>query len=76
MTLVNSSLPLGASRLRACVPSARLSSRSPGKTRLELLAQKANEGQLTNKGAHEYGRFIELADFNTILCSDPLPSYW
>lgn len=31
-------------------------------SRLELLAQKANEGQLTADEAHEYDRFIELGD--------------
>ena len=29
---------------------------------LELLAQKANDGQLTAEEAHEYDRFIELGD--------------
>jgi len=32
------------------------------KMRLELLAQKANEGQLTAEEAREYDRFIELGD--------------
>lgn len=32
------------------------------KTRLELLAGKANEGQLTPEETSEYGRFIELGD--------------
>ena len=32
------------------------------KTRLDLLAQKANEGQLTQEEAGEYDRFIELGD--------------
>jgi len=32
------------------------------KSRLELLAQKANEGQLTADEAREYDRFIELGD--------------
>ncbi len=32
------------------------------KSRLELLAQKANEGQLTPEEAREYDRFIELGD--------------
>ena len=31
-------------------------------TRLDLLAQKANAGQLTAKEAGEYDRFIELGD--------------
>jgi hypothetical protein len=31
-------------------------------SRLESLAQKANEGQLTAEEAHEYDRFIELGD--------------
>ena len=30
--------------------------------RLELLAHRANEGQLTADEAHEYERFIELGD--------------
>ncbi len=30
--------------------------------RLDLLAQKANEGQLTPREAGEYDRFIELGD--------------
>ena len=30
--------------------------------RLDLLAQKANEGQLTSDEAREYDRFIELGD--------------
>lgn len=33
-----------------------------GKERLALLAEKANEGQLTPEEASEYDRFIELAD--------------
>jgi hypothetical protein len=32
------------------------------KARLELLAQKANEGQLSLAEAREYDRFIELGD--------------
>ena len=32
------------------------------KLRLDLLAEKANEGQLTAEEAHEYDRFIELGD--------------
>ena len=32
------------------------------KARLELLAQKANEGQLAPEEAREYDRFIELED--------------
>jgi hypothetical protein len=32
------------------------------KSRLDLLAQKANEGQLTAEEAREYDRFIELGD--------------
>jgi len=32
------------------------------KARLELLAQKANEGQLSPPEAREYDRFIELGD--------------
>ncbi|MGH8219729.1 MAG: hypothetical protein ACREUT_14385 [Steroidobacteraceae bacterium] len=32
------------------------------KSRFGLLAQKANEGQLTPEGAREYDRFIELGD--------------
>ena len=32
------------------------------KARLDLLAQKANEGQLTSDEAREYDRFIELGD--------------
>lgn len=31
-------------------------------SRLESLAQKANEGKLTAEEAHEYDRFIELGD--------------
>jgi hypothetical protein len=31
-------------------------------SRLELLAQRANDGQLTAEEAHEYDRFIELGD--------------
>jgi hypothetical protein len=31
-------------------------------SRLGLLAEKANEGQLTAEEAHEYDRFIELGD--------------
>ena len=31
-------------------------------SRLDLLAQKANEGQLTPEEAREYDRFIELGD--------------
>ncbi|MBI2925264.1 MAG: hypothetical protein HYY24_06115 [Verrucomicrobia bacterium] len=30
--------------------------------RLDALAQKANEAQLTSEEAHEYDRFIELGD--------------
>jgi hypothetical protein len=32
------------------------------KARLDLLANKANEGQLTSAEASEYDRFIELGD--------------
>jgi hypothetical protein len=32
------------------------------KQRLESIAEKANEGQLTSDEAAEYGRFIELED--------------
>ena len=32
------------------------------KSRLELLAKKANEGQLAAEEAREYDRFIELGD--------------
>jgi hypothetical protein len=32
------------------------------KSRLDLLAQKANEGQLTAEEVREYDRFIELGD--------------
>ena len=32
------------------------------KARLDLLAQKANEGQFTSDEAREYDRFIELGD--------------
>jgi hypothetical protein len=32
------------------------------KSRLELLAQRANEGQLSAEEAREYDRFIELGD--------------
>ncbi len=32
------------------------------KARLDLLAQKANDGQLTSEEAREYDRFIELGD--------------
>jgi hypothetical protein len=32
------------------------------RSRLDLLAQKANEGQLTPEEAREYDRFIELGD--------------
>ena len=35
---------------------------SAARTRLDLLAQKANEGQLTPEEAREYDRFIELGD--------------
>jgi hypothetical protein len=31
-------------------------------SRLESLAEKANEGQLTAEEAHEYDRFIEVGD--------------
>jgi hypothetical protein len=34
----------------------------PSKERLDLLAQKANEGQLQPEEAREYERFIELGD--------------
>jgi hypothetical protein len=34
----------------------------PSRTRLDLLAQKANEGQLTIEEAKEYDRFIDLVD--------------
>jgi hypothetical protein len=37
------------------------------KSRLELLAKKANEGQLTAEEAREYDRFIELGDIITTL---------
>ena len=32
------------------------------RSRLDLLARKANEGQLTAEEAREYDRFIELGD--------------
>ena len=32
------------------------------RARLDLLAQKANDGQLTSEEAREYDRFIELGD--------------
>jgi hypothetical protein len=32
------------------------------KSRLDRLAEKANEGQLTEEEAREYDRFIELGD--------------
>ena len=34
----------------------------PAKERLNVLAQKANEGQMTPEEAREYDRFIELGD--------------
>lgn len=34
----------------------------PAKARLDLLAQKANDGQLTSEEGGEYDRFIELGD--------------
>ena len=41
---------------------AQLTLDGAAKARLDLLAQKANEGQLTAAEASEYDRFIELED--------------
>jgi len=38
------------------------------KARLDLLAQKANEGQLTAEQSREYDRFVELGDIIAALC--------
>jgi hypothetical protein len=50
---------LDAQSLRAVAP---LQLAEAAQSRLQSLAQKANEGQLTVEEAHEYDRFIELGD--------------
>ena len=50
---------LDAERVRAL---ATIELTAEAKSRLESLANKANEGQLTAEEAREYDRFIELGD--------------
>lgn len=50
---------LGADSVRAL---AELQLPETAQSRLDLLADKANEGQLTPEEAREYERFIELDD--------------
>ena len=41
----------------------------PAQSRLESLAEKANDGQLTSEEANEYDRFIELDDIIATLAT-------